>query len=228
MLTVACVLRTGGEFLPDHVVALRDSVARHLRMPHRFLCLTDDARPSAPYERFLLRHAWPGWWSKIELFSEAFRLECRGRVLYMDLDTVAVRPMNDLVLGGHKFVVLRNFWKIGKIGSGLMAWSAGAAKRLVRIYDLFSTAPSKFMAEYKRPENLGDQAFISAVSPIQTAYWQDIFPGRVVSFRKHCIPLRRIPVEASVVCFGGRVRPWNISRHQRQWFEDVGPLQEAV
>ncbi len=42
-------------------------VQDNLKLHHRFVCLSD---VDVPCERIFLKHGWPGWWSKVELFSE--------------------------------------------------------------------------------------------------------------------------------------------------------------
>ncbi len=195
MLTVACVLKTGGEYKPEHVYALRDGVRKHLSTPHRFVCLSDIALKC---ETIPLRHNWPRWWPKIELFSGGLT----GPVFYADLDTVITGPLDDIVTG-HKFTVLQNFHSPARIGSGLMAWDCD----LTEIYRLFLCNPVAFMAEYQTSEKWGDQGFIRFNSPVEPERWQVKHPGRVVSYR--LIEKTGVPKGASVVCYGGPRRPWN-------------------
>jgi hypothetical protein len=196
MLTFACVLRSGGDYTPAHVAHLRDSVARHLKMPHRFVCLSD---VDVPCERIALIHNWSGWWSKIELFRPCI---FEGPVMFADLDTIAVGSMDDLALG-HRFTVLSNFWSADRIGSGLMAWNMDASS----IYHAFLRGPERFMREYRTTEKWGDQGFIFAHAPTAFDRWQRKFPGRIVSWKMHC-KNERVPGTASIVCFHGKPRPW--------------------
>jgi len=84
MLTVACVLRSGGKFDSEYVRKLRDGVLRFANVPHRFVCLSD---VDVPCERIPLEHNWPGWWSKIELFRPGV---IKAPMLYLDLDTIVI------------------------------------------------------------------------------------------------------------------------------------------
>ncbi len=210
LLTVVCVLRSGGDYVPAHVLALRDGVRRHLKMPHTFVCLTDlcDEVASAGIVTRRLSNNWPGWWSKIELFHPAIRdwdPTFEDRVFYADLDTIIAGPLDDIVLG-HQFTVLRNFWRDDRIGSGLMAWDTD----LSEIYRRFASDPEGWMREYKTPDKWGDQQFIFDNSPIQPERWQDKHPGRVVSYKRDIVRLHRgkVPPEASIICYHGRPRPW--------------------
>lgn len=197
ILTVACVLKSGGEYKQDYVRALSYAVATNLKVPHRFKCLSD--LPGEGYTTIELVNDFPGWFSKIELFRKGI---FPGPVFYIDLDTAITGSLDDIVLG-HTFTVLENFWTPGTIGSGLMAWNCD----LTAIYDAFCADPKAAMAEYTTRQKFGDQGFIQAHSPVPLEHWQTKFPGRVASYRKHC--LNGVPEGVSVICYGGKVRPWN-------------------
>src|SRR6185437_8074786 len=59
MLTVACVLKSGGVYTPEYVERLRSGVGQHLDH-YKFVCLSDVDVP----DRIPLENDWPGWWSK--------------------------------------------------------------------------------------------------------------------------------------------------------------------
>jgi hypothetical protein len=211
VLTVAFVLRSGGDYRPEHVARLADGVKRHLGIKHQLVCLSDMDVGSAVDRVIPLRHGWPGWWSKLELFSPG---TFGGPVLYLDLDTIAVGRLGDIAVG-HRFTVLRNFWAAERIGSGVMAWDWD----LSAIYAAFLEAPERFMREYRTTERWGDQGFIRFNAPIMPELWQERHPGKVVSFKLHCRPLQRVPAGARIVAFHGQPRPWEMTPRQRQWFE---------
>lgn len=220
LLTVACVLRSGGDYRREHVIELAAAVARNLTIPHAFVCLSNSPIPSsAPILRIPLVHNWPGWWSKIELFRPGL---FPGPVLYFDLDTRIVGSLDELALG-HRFTVLRNFWadvygEPDRIGSGVMAWNGEAA---AGIYQAFRVAPLMFMREYKTKARWGDQAFIKDHAPLELDRWQDLHPGKIVSFKRHVSKRGRIPPGARVVAFHGQPRPWALTRRQSAIFEGV-------
>lgn len=98
MITVACVwVRGHVSFSPEYVVRLQAMVARYLRAPHDFVCLTD--RPERlPATMGTMLVPTPvgvkGWWAKRHLF-EPGRFD--GRVLYLDLDTLVVDDLLPVV-----------------------------------------------------------------------------------------------------------------------------------
>ncbi len=204
-ITVACVLRSGPEYKVEHVVALRDGVRRHLAMTHRFVALTDlvDEVEAAGVDAIPLKHDWPGWFSKIELFrGDLFE----GPVFYADLDTIVVGPLDDIVLG-HRFTVLQSFWSAEekRIGSGLIAWDAD----LSAIYREFERSSTRWMREYKTTAKWGDQGFIYYNSPIRPERWQQKYPGRIFSYKRDILRAGAvIPASASVIAFHGVPRPW--------------------
>jgi hypothetical protein len=95
-LTVACVLWVGEfegrHYSPAWVHRLRDQVAAHLPLPHRFVCLSNTEVPGV--EVLPLTTGWPGWWAKVEVFNPANDLGTR--VLYLDLDVFVTGDLTPL------------------------------------------------------------------------------------------------------------------------------------
>lgn len=200
MLTVICVLRSGGIYSADWVRKLRDAVARNLSISHRFVCLSD---VEVPCERIPLAHNWPGWWAKLELFKPGV---VTGPTLYLDLDTVIVGNIDALANIPTDFAMLRNFGRRNYIGSGVM-W---LGKPQVRVYERFIAKPEEHIAEYIRNEHaavIGDQAFIfDTIGDTNVTRLQDVVPGLI-----HCYPKTfaadQAPAGAGVICFKGKIKP---------------------
>lgn len=192
MLTVACVLKSGGIYDATWVARLRDGVARHLPIDHRFVCLSD---VDVPCERIPLEHDWPGWWSKIEVF----RVE--GPVLYLDLDSAIVGDLTDVarVAATNLTTVLQDFYRLGfGIGSGIMGWND--LDLVSGLYDAFAAAPDDWQ---RRIGGRGDQGFLEdAGFADHYNRWQFDLPGHIVSYKVHC--RNGIPPDARVVCLHGR------------------------
>lgn len=201
MTRIVTVLRTGGEYAPAHVLRLEAQCARFAPAAE-FVCLSDD--PDAP-RRIPLLHDWPGWWSKIE----AFRLP--GPCLYLDLDTTLVGPIDDLLAlaGRAPFIALRDFnWPARELQSSVMGWAGDQSA----LYRRFADNPAAHMAENASPRWWGDQGFLER-RVRRLAYWQDVAPGRLVSFKKDCGA--GVPVRAAVVVYHGRPRPWDVEGRAR-------------
>ncbi|MCL4823130.1 MAG: hypothetical protein KJZ57_02820 [Anaerolineales bacterium] len=176
-----CVLRSGGDYGPEHVRWLARQVPD-------LVCLSDVPVPGV--ETVGMRYGFPGWWSKLELFSEVLD----GDLMYFDLDTVVFEvPKVD------RTTVLRDFYYPETMGSGLM-YIAQADK--ARVFEDFMRSPSLHM---RRHSVGGDQAFLQQhLGDCQK--WQDV--AKVVSFKAHC--QSGVPAGTQVCCFHGTPRPWHV------------------
>lgn len=132
MTTFACVYRTGGDFGPEHVVALYyNFYAYHDADAIPFVCLTDS---STIREQFRgvdnarvvsLTHDTPGWWAKLELFRHDV-FEPGERVLYLDLDMIPTGPLDDLIAyDDPDAVVASGSGRLRNFASGIMTFRAG-------------------------------------------------------------------------------------------------------
>lgn len=190
------------EYGPKHVVALQEQLAKWAPLA-TLECLTDYPRIPGVVTH-PLRHGWPGWWSKLELFDP----ELPGDFLFMDLDTVIVGPIDD-ILAVEKLTMLRDFYRDGKklkegLGSGLM-YIPGDARR--GIWGMWRQQPQLNMRVYPA----GDQRLLEKFWLNTADRWQDVVPDQVVSWKVHC-KADVVPSEARVICFHGKPRPWEVGR----------------
>lgn len=198
LLTIACVLKTGGVYNREYVARLVDGIRNNLDMPgrdYRIVCMTDDpfAVQGICHPVPLIRN-WPGWWSKIELFRKP------GRYLYFDLDTVIQGDITALAMGRHRFAMLRDFLKPELSASGVMAWDGDYT-------GLFFDYHMGLAGRLPR----GDGQYIS--QSVNHEHLQDLYPGMFASYKKDRDEIKR---KAAVVCFHGKPRPhdvdWQIER----------------
>jgi hypothetical protein len=140
MLTVCCVwVHANVPYATEYVTNLRSMVAKHLAREHQFVCLTDrpwmlpDGIRSMPigHERRV-----PGWWAKIQLFKPG---RFSGRVLYLDLDSLIVQPLDPVVDYPSTFALVphagtfngRDGLRVVKrFNSSVMVWDARANESL--------------------------------------------------------------------------------------------------
>lgn len=183
MLTVVCVLKSGGCYTSEYVTRLQKSIQKHLTR-HDFICFSDI---EVPCERIPLTENLPGWWSKLEIFT------LTGKCLYFDLDTVIKGDLSEIADYPHKFTMLSDFYVLEKPASGVMAWD-GDYRYILDDYDHNQTYPGH-----------GDQGYIS--TKVQPERFQDLFPHQIVS-RK--VTNTRNPDER-VVCFHGEPRPHEVN-----------------
>jgi hypothetical protein len=207
-LTVLCVLKSGGDYNAEYVRKLRDGVARHLTIPHRFVCLSD---VEVPCERIPLKHGWPGWWSKLEVFRPDV---ITGHTLYLDLDTVIVGDMNPVASIPYDFAMLNIREKDTQVGNSGAMW---LAKPFPDVYERFAARPNFWMDYHRKNAHdryMGDQAFISDCFQ-KIPKLHDAVPGMFRSY-KYDRCQNEIPTGCSVVCFGGTPRPHQAGGWVRQ------------
>lgn len=184
MPSSVCVLRSGGDFMPEHVQRLA-------RMVPRLIALSDvpiDGVPVIP-----LVHDWPKWWAKIELC----RPDIQGDLFYLDLDTSVFR----IPAMPNRDTVLTDFGDPDVIGSGLMFLTEATRARIWA--DWIADPAGHMQRHVKWPA--GDQGFL--LKHLKGAMrWQSI--AKVYSWKVHC--KRGIPADADVVCWHGKPRPWHV------------------
>lgn len=186
MITVACVMRSGGRYTPDWAAKLQRGVRRHLSLPHRFVCLTDlpGLCEAQGVEAIPLVEAWPGWWSKICLFAPGL---LTGPTLYLDLDCIVVGPLDEICAYPHDFTMAHDWNDPRLLCSAAMAWSGDHSF----LYEAFAADPEGIAYHYDaiapQEGRIGDQAFIEdefARYGVQPPMFRHLFgPLSIASFK---------------------------------------------
>lgn len=205
MVRVVTVLRSGGDFKPEHVQALHRQIERWLPGADA-VCLTNVDVPGVRTLR--LQYGWPGWWSKMELFRPGIADD----LLFMDLDTVAVGPLDE-VAGQQQLTTLSDFLRPDRVASGVMFLPENAREA---VWTHWMTNPHAFMQGKH-----GDQGFLKTLWQDKAARWQDVLPGQIVSYKMHVkLNNEAVPANARLVAFHGKPRPWDLPKSH--------PLYEAA
>lgn len=189
-MKVACVFRESHEFKVHHVYALADSILEFNNV--EIVCLTDADINHSAVEKIPLKHHWPKWWSKIELFNL-----CRGPTLYLDIDTVVIDKLPPITMN---FTMLKDVYKPGGFGSGVMSWQQSP----LHVYKKFKANPQLYMNNYATRDKWGDQDFIVD----NLGFEPDVFGGEYKSYKAQCRAI--IPDGTKVVYFHGKPRPWEV------------------
>lgn len=204
MITIACVLKHGGDYDERYVKSLHESIGRNIHdYKFDFICL------SGVYNALnQLTDNWQGWWSKIELFKLV------GKVLYFDLDTVILHNIDYMFeltnrLATNEFIGIKSFNPTRNqkeetiFASGIMAWNGDFRF----VYDNFDYHKEKIGLGKGR---MRDQDYISRelrARNIKIKFWQDEMGG-IYSYKNHC--KEGLPASARVVCFHGHPRPHEV------------------
>lgn len=214
MLNIITVFKSGGDYSREYVINLRRGVAQHLTLEHRFICLTDTVKEAVFDEDTQiqwepLRHDWPGWWSKVEMFRPD--LERYGRFLYLDLSCVVVGELDDIASYDGPACTTSD-WYYGGPSPSILSF---APKEMRAVWDLFNSGPEHWMKQGDKhiAPDFGDQILVNKVyGKDGLKRWQNELPGQIVSFKVHCKV--GIPNGARLVKFHGQPRihdceePW--------------------
>lgn len=121
--------------------------------------------------------------------------------LYADLDTVITGDIPE----AKGLTMLRDFYRPKLAQSGFMYVTKDAADHAWREW---IKNPKAVMRRFR-----GDGEYLRTIWS-GYRFWQDDFPGKVVSYKVHC--KNGLPEGAAVVCYHGKPRPhetgWKVSR----------------
>ncbi len=203
MRAVVCVLKSGGVYGPEWVYALIRALSRSGSQGFQFFILTDI--PTAVDATTIpLMYGLPGWWSKVEIFRpglwgalEAFAGEPITNVLYLDLDTLPVGDISDLLTYDGPLAMLSDFYRPELAQSGVMAFAPG--ELTASIWEHFIADPAKHMKDHR-----GDGEFLHHLFEGQVDRLQFFYPKQVVSLKAHA--KAGPPEGARLVCGHGLPR----------------------
>lgn len=200
-VTFVC-LKAGNYFGPEYVNILYDMVKRNLPFgyPGKFVCITDDPTGiDSDIEILPLPGNLEKWWGKLYMFKRGLFPD-GDRIIFLDLDTVIVGGLQEIVKYDGQFATLQDFYFHNRIGPAVIMWEAGEYASSIWS-EWFSTGmPRNELGDLWWLNNL-DQGKFAA----QSDKLQKLFPGSFVSFKAHCKPFA--PKGTKVVCFHGYPRP---------------------
>lgn len=208
-VTIVCVLKSGGDFNGRYVANMKGMLSRNITREFKFICLTDMDITVDGCSVISLKDELAGWWSKTEIFRPG-QFDTK-RIVYLDLDTIILRNIDDFLDLKGRFYGLRP-WNLanrnrGYCASGLMAWENGSCDFI------YSSFNRPVMGKF-----YGDQAYMSetlrknSVSPL---FLQDHIQG-IYSYKKQC--RNGLPSDARIICFHGRPR---VHECQNKWVREA-------
>ena len=209
-MKIVTVLRSGGDFQIGHVQALQRQVAKHAPFAE-FVCLSDVEIPGVG--TVALNAGWLGWWAKMQMF----RPDIEGDFLYMDLDTVIVDSLSD-ILAVDELTLLRDFYRDGvRLKKGLQSSLMYIPESYrANVWKVFAPRANEIIKTHPG----GDQQFLEKVWGVDVPTWQEVLPRQVVSYKVHCAVnvlgrgpvFSNIPLGARVICHHGKPRPWHVEK----------------
>jgi hypothetical protein len=213
--TVIC-MRWGDRYGPEYVNRLFAMVARNLTLPHRFVCLTDEAagiRPEVecrPLPAIALADAPPhSGWRKLSCFGPELD-DLGGPVLFLDLDLVVVANIDCLFAHPGAFCIIENWTQPGRgVGnSSVFRFHAGAHRPILQ---RFCADPAQIIRSWPN-----EQTYLSRAIG-EVTYWPHSWCR---SFKHDCLPARplrpfraaTIPADARIIVFHGEPKPPDAAR----------------
>ncbi len=216
------------EFGPESVHVLKRMVERHYHAPHRFVCVTDDAKGLDGIETFPLWNDYadipnpngshnPSCYRRLKVFAPEAAEWFGERIVSVDLDTVIVNDITSLFDRPEDFVIWgesdfpRSQWYNGSL------WMLRIGTR-PKVWTKFNPRQSPRIAR-KAGAKGSDQGWFSYILGPNEATW-----GRndgIYSYRKHIAPHGgELPPDAKLVAFHGRVDPWSYAGQQIPWVKE--------
>lgn len=222
MLTVVCWKWNdpswpNGKYKAQHVNILAEMVAANLKIQHRFVCVTDDARgidldigivPLWP-DLADLGHCY----RRLKIFDTSMKDLVGERIVSLDLDSVVTGDLTPLFDRPDDFVMLKDTQPPTPYNGSMFMMNAGAR--------------SKVWTEFQWPESrrrgaaLGyaacDQAWIGACLGTNEKVWTG--KDGAYSYRNE---IQRSfggkpPENSRIVFFHGREKPWDAKQQQATW-----------
>lgn len=215
-------LKWGDKYSSDYVNKLYSMVERHLTLPHRFVCLTDDKTGIDPRVecKELLDENLEGWWNKLSLFKEKIH-DLEGTVVFLDLDVVIVDNIDFLFeyRPDEKMIgVCDPIFPDVEYNSSVLRFEIGEWQE---IYNRFRTElhlqPD---GHYRHPHKvfIGDQQWITYCAyPDGTHKHHTYKEGKVVSFKRHVQHSGNPQPGQAIILFHGRPNPHELNL---QWIRE--------
>ena len=201
---VVLVLRTGGDFSMCDVLLLVEHIKKYWSGGNlEIYCLHNLVRRRNELSALTLLpfpyNHWPGWWSKMNLFSP--ELESLRPFIYMDLDTMVLGNLQPIfeALEGEQLHMVNDFYRPGHCNSTFMYIPGNNNDQIDCTWKVWFNTPLTHMKRFR-----GDQDFVES-TVLRRCYVQD--KVNVLTTFKPARKLRKTqPKEEYIVCFHGKPR----------------------
>ena len=214
-------------FTAETVNTLRDMVARHYPAPHRFSCVTDDARGLDEGIRAIplwRDHADlpsphggnnPSCYRRLKLFSREAAEIIGSRFVCLDLDCVITGDLRPVWDRPEPFVIWGDTNPRTHYNGSMWLLTAGARAQVWETFDADkSPRRSKAAGQFG-----SDQGWISACLGGGEATWNKA--DGVYSYRVHLKAGKApLPESARIVFFHGHVDPWSPAAQSVGWVRE--------
>jgi hypothetical protein len=227
------------KFTSDHVNVMRAMLERHYRVPHEFMCITDDAAgidgrvsvmPLWSDFADIPNASWPGngpsCYRRLKVFSDWFadQVGHYRRVICIDLDAVIVGNVTPLFQRHIDSRWMLNVWRTGNRGTpicaSVFAFLTGTLDSL-----LWSMRGSdQAWLAYKLGHDVPGWTKLDGVYDYNTQIAKRVRASGYAGLRKAIYkhPAAHIlPTNARLICFTGQPDPWSEeAQHRSPWIKE--------
>lgn len=211
-----------------NVNVLRNMFERHLHMPHKFVCVTDD--PEGIDERVNIVPLWPdhsdlksphgsrepSCYRRLRLFArDAGELIGADRFAWIDLDVVLTSDVTPIFDRPEPIVLLPTVSPRIPFNGSMVLMDAGARPEVWETFDPV-TSPKRNVLHKCYGSDQGQISF--CLKDKGEATWKIGPNGDGIYFRhKHLSSHNPLPADARIVSFHGPGDPWHFDRHGWRW-----------
>lgn len=211
------------KFTAEHVNALRAMVGRHYTRPHRFICVTDDAKGIGPGIEVLPDFGdfasvpsphgagAPACYRRLRAFHPDAARWFGERFVCLDLDLVAVADLAPLWDRPDDFVMYRDPLYPTQYNGSMVLLAAGSRPEVWADFHPQMSRRHAVMAGKRG----SDQGWISYRIPGEATWGPE---DGVYSYRKHLAPNGgALPTDARLVVMHGQPKPWSDECQRFEW-----------
>jgi hypothetical protein len=213
-MIVLCMLwgKWGEPFGLEYVFRLKNMVERNTSVPFEFACITDRVMKENEHgiTWINLPEDVKRWQRNLpKFYMHKPREEWKGKqIMFFDLDTVLVNNIDEFMNYRGRFATLNPFNpKNNDVSTpgGVMSFQQEYSKYL---WEAISESPNLWAAQSQSGK---ERIVMSMLEPkVKWDRWQYLFPGKLVSFKKHVQKSPTYPSGASIIAFHGHPRPHQI------------------
>ena len=196
-------------YSPRHVVAMQQMLQKHLHIPHKFVCVTDDPTgldcdtlPIWDYPNINTGTGRPNSYRRLRMFSDEARSMFGPKVLSIDLDAVILRDITSLVTDDDLRLVKG---KAAPYNGSMILHSTGTR---LELWNEFTKNSPDLVRTHERKSQVmhygSDQAWISYKCPGEPTWGAEHGVHHYTLMTDN-----KVPDDARIIFCAGSVKPWS-------------------
>ena len=202
----------------EYVIRLHDGVRNNCSTPHRFICFTDQSASKFPNNiEVITLDPFPDYaWNLKKMYAYNRDNGLTGQVFLIDLDVVIVGDMWDLLSYRGEFATCQGAYCY-KAGGSFTSFPAG------RWHDELWEPLQETREKIEDITHGSERIYYRRIMENKMEFWDDLYPGKVLSYKRDCRQAGVVADNASLVRFHGRPRPHEVKANwvRRHWGEQL-------